>query len=306
MSTTGQSEAAQSSRQRDWSACPALIDAATKDLFRKNACRITGLPVDATAREVARHADKIRMLVELGQDPHTQGAAFPIKPPPNLDEIREAIQRLKDPEKRLIDELFWFWPEEFGKSQSEAEMQALAKGDLESASAIWSSKEEHPTAGVVAKHNLALIFHISALDWENYSVRNEVEAERRQKISDYWKGAFDRWERLAKNETFWDKITARIRQLNEPNLPTGFARRMRATLPKAFDKINAELAVDFAESGKIELARLHVQFMRETHQGSDNVEKIAELVLTPARNRLKEQIKSSRDREMDPKIRTSS
>src|ERR1017187_2760704 len=142
MSTTGQIETAQSSRQRGSSACLPLIEAATKDLFRKNAFRITGLPVDATAREEARHNDKIRQLAELGKDPHTQNAAFPIKPPPGLDEIREAIQKIKDPEERLIDEFFWFWPEEFGNSQSDPAIQALAKGDSKTAIEIWNSKDK--------------------------------------------------------------------------------------------------------------------------------------------------------------------
>lgn len=275
--------------------CKPLIDAATKDLFRKNAFRITGLSVDATAREVARHADKLKMLAELGQDPHTQNSAFPMKPPPSLDDIREAIQKLKDPEKRLVDEFFWFWPEEFGKSQTDPAIQALAKGDLSSAIDIWSAKEKSPTDGAVASHNLALVFHVTALDWENYAVKNTVEAERREKMTKYWKGAFSRWETLVTNDKFWEQVVSRIRQLNEPNLPTGFARRIRATLPEALDKINAELAVAFAESGKIELARLHIQFMRETHQGLDNVERTAELVLRPAISRFKDQIKHAEE-----------
>lgn len=283
------------SRQSKAGECKPLIDAATKDLFRKNAFRITGLSVDATTREVSRHADKLKMLAELGQDPHTQSAAFPMKPPPSLDEIREAIQKIKDPEKRLVDEFFWFWPEEFGNSQSDPAMQALAKGDSKTAIEIWASRENGTTSSATAKHNLALVYHVCALDWENYSVKNTVEAERREKMTNYWKGAFSRWEYLATNEQFWEQVVARIRQLNEPSLPTGFARRMRATLPEALDKINAELAVAFAESGKIELARLHIQFMRETHQGLDNVEKTAELVLTPARNHLKEQIQRARE-----------
>ena len=86
----------------------------------------------------------------------------------------------------------------------------------------------------------------------------------------------------------------RICQLNEPNLQPGFARQMRASLPEALDKINAELAVAFAESGKIETARLHIRLMRETRQGHDNVEKVAELVLSPARNRIKEQIQRAK------------
>jgi hypothetical protein len=294
MSTTGQSEAAQASRKRGSSACLPLIDAATKDLFRKNAFRITGLPVDATPREEARHTDKIKHLAGVGKDPHTQDAAFPIKPPPGLDAIREAIQNLKDPEKRLVDEFFWFWPEVFGQGQSDPAIQALSKGDSKTAIEIWSAKEKSTTDGSVAAHNLALVYHIIALDWENYSVKNEVEAERRQKISNYWKDAFNRWERLSTDERFWEKVTARIRQLNEPNLQPGFARRMRATLPEALGKINAELAVVFAQLGKIEIARFHLRLMRETHQGQDNVEKIAELVLTPARNRLKEQIQRAK------------
>ncbi len=294
MSTTGQSEAALSSRKRGSSPCLPLIDAATKDLFRKNAFRITGLSVDATAREEARHNDKIKQLAELGKDTHTQDAAFPIKPPPGLDDIREAIQKLNDPQKRLIDEFFWFWPQEHGQSKSDPAIQALAKGDSKTAIEIWNGKEESTTDSVVASHNLALVYHIIALDWEHYSFKNEVESERRQKITNYWKGAFKRWERLVNDEQFWDKVTTRIRQLNEPNLQPDFARQMRASLPEALDKINAELAVAFAESGKIETARLHIRLMRETRQGHDNVEKVAELVLSPARNRIKEQIQRAK------------
>lgn len=296
MSIPAQQSSERIHRQRRSLKCKPLIEVATKELFRKNAFRITGLPVDATTREISRHADKLKMLAELGQDPHTQSAAFPMKPPPSLDEIREAIQKLKDPEKRLLDEFFWFWPEEFGNSQADPAMQALAKGDLSAAIDIWSAKEKCNTDGVVASHNLALVFHITALDWENYAVKNTVEADRRKKMTNYWKEAFNRWETLATSEPFWEQVVARIRQLNEPNLPTDFARRMRATLPEALVKINAELALAYAESGKIELARLYIKFMRETHQGLDNVEKTAELVLTPARGRLQEQIRHARDR----------
>lgn len=287
MSTPREKASERSSRQRGTSECKPLLDAATKDLFRKNAFRITGLSVDATTREISKHERDLKILAELEQ---IQGTAFSIKPPPTLDEIREAIQNLKDPEKRLIDEFFWFWPEEFGASKSDPGVQAVLRGNVDGAIKIWSARENDGASGFVAKHNLTVLYHLCALDLDNYLLRNEVTEDRQQKITSYWKGAFSRWGHLATNEYFWDNVTARIRQLNEPNLPTGFARRMRATLLEALDKINAELAVAFADSGKIELARLHVRFMREMNQGPDNFEKTAELVLTPARNRLKEQI----------------
>ena len=52
-----------------------------------------------------------------------------IKPPPSLDEIREAMQRLRDPEKRLVAEFLcflWFWPEGFGQSKSDTAIETLA------------------------------------------------------------------------------------------------------------------------------------------------------------------------------------
>lgn len=276
--------------------CKPMLEAATKDLFRKNAFRITGLPVDSTTREISRHSDKLKIMAELGHEESVHTAAFAIKPPPSLDEIREAIQRLNDPEKRLIDEFFWFWPEEFDNNQSDPATQALAKGDSKTAIEIWAARENGAASSATAKHNLALIHHVRALDSEIDALENADEVEPRQNIATDWREAFSRWENLATNEHFWEQVVARIRQMNEPNLPTGFARRMRATLPEALDKINAELAVAFAESGKTGLARLHIQFMRETHQGLDNVEKTAELVLTPAKNRLKEQTRRAKER----------
>jgi hypothetical protein len=275
--------------------CEPLLDAANQDLFRTNAFRMTGLPVDATPRDVAKHAEKLKLLTELGQDPQ-RNAAFPLRPPPTVQDIREAIQKLKKPEKRLVDEFFWFWPENFGYSRSDVAIQALEKGDFETAAEIWMSKRKHPSEGVAATHNLALIFYISALEWENHSLRTEIDGKRREEINGYWKAAFYRWGRILANEQLWEKVATRVHQLNEPNLTTGFVRRMRATLPAAFIKINAELALAFAESNKPEVARLHIELMRGTSESLAHIEKMAELVLTPARKRLKEQVRKAKER----------
>ena len=275
--------------------CKPLLDVATKDLFRKNAFRITGLRVDATPRDIGKHAEKLKLLAELGQNPQPN-AAFALRPSPTVEDIRDAIQRLKDPEKRLIDEFFWFWPENFGDSRADAAIEALEKGELESAAEIWMAKRKHPIEGVVATHNLALIFHISALEWEVHSLSTEIDAKRREEVIQYWKAAFYRWGRTLTNEQLWEKVATRVHQLNEPNLTTGFVRRMRATLPAAFVKINAELALAFAESGKPEVARGHIELTRGTSESVAHIEKIAELVLTPARRRLKEQVRKAKER----------
>jgi hypothetical protein len=301
MSTVIESNTFTSRRDEASTECTPLLDVATKDLFRKNAFRITGLPVDTTARDIAKHAEKLKVLAELGQNPQLN-ASFPLRPSPTVEDIREAIQKLKDPEKRLIDEFFWFWPENFGQSRSDGAIEALERGDLKGATEIWMSKRKHSIEGVVATHNLALIFHILALDWEDYALKTEIDAKRRAEITKYWETAFYRWGRILTNEQLWEKVVTRIRQLNEPNLTTGFARRMRATLPVALSKINAELAIAFAESGKLESALLHIQLIRAPSEGLANAEKAAELVLTPARKRITGQVRQAKERaDNDPR-----
>lgn len=285
-----------STARRGPAECKPLLDAATKDLYRNNAFRITGLPVDASSREIAKHADKLKLMAELGQGEDIHTAVFALKPPPALDVIREAIQRLKDPERRIVDEFFWFWPLELENSRSDPALEAMAKGDINSAYNIWLSQENDATLGFIATHNIAVMWHVYALDWEQYRVSASVDEERRQKIEAYWRESFTRWEKLAEDNRLWNRLTTRVRQIDDPRLTTGFVRRMRSSLPEALDKINAELALAYAEAGKLDLARLHIQFMRETHRGLDNVEKTAELVLAPTKTRLREQIERAKNR----------
>ncbi len=279
------------------SMCKPLLDAATPDLFAANAFRITGLPVDATTREITKQADKLKMMEKLGQGKSVHTGAFALKNPPTVDEIRDAIQKLKDPELRIIDEIFWFWPQRFGQSASDPALQALAAGDADAPLEIWTRQEADETDSFVGRHNIAVLWHLTALDKENqYATAAEFTEESMRQTEKLWRGAFKRWELLAVDDVFWESVSTRIQHLDDPRLTTGFARRMRVTLPHALDKVNAELALRYAESDRMDLARVHVQFMRETNQGHDNVERTAELVLAPAKGRLKQQIQRARDR----------
>ena len=308
--------------------CKPLINAATRNLYRNNAFRITGLPIDATNREIAKHVEKLRMMAELGQTQTGNKCAFALNPSPTTDDIREAIQKLKDPEARVIDEFFWFWPAEFGKSQSDPAIQALAKNDSQTAHQIWRDEiKNNQTDGIVAKHNLAILWHLTSLDSEQELLTAVNQAEIREELSEvernwrenfsrtpenktppnypqnhkvkteietWWRESFKYWEHLAVDDSLWEKVGKRIRQIDDARLTTGFHRRMKNTLPEALDKINAELALLHAEKGNMGMARFHIQFMRETNPGLDNVEKTADLILAPIKTRLRGQIQQTK------------
>lgn len=287
---------ASDSRSRSSLICQPLLKTATPDIFRVNAFRITGLRVDSTIREITKHADKLKMMEELGQGHSANTGAFSLPNPPTVDQIREASQRLKDSEQRIIDEFFWFWPRQFGESGSDPALRALEAGDSDTAFKIWTTLETSPTDGVVAMHNIAVLWHLMALEWESYYSERTWTEEKKQETERFWRSAFKRWELLAVDDLLWDHVTQRIKQLDDPRLTTGFARRMRATFPDALDKINAELACRYAENGHVDRAKVHVEFMRETNQGLDDVDKTAELVLAPATTRLKAQIQRAQQR----------
>lgn len=273
-----------------------LVEEACLNLYRENAFRITGLPVDATAKEIARHSDKLKIMEELGQGDAAHSSAFALNPPPSVDQIREAIRRLRDPEKRLIDEFFWFWPMTIGNSASDPALQALMRGDPSCAYTIWNAEENNPEIGFVATHNIAVMCHLLAVEWTLYQIAAGVDSNREEEVRTYWREAFTRWKMIISNELVWDTVKDRIRSIDDARLTIGFGRRMNNSLPDALSKINAEAAVKFAEQGQSERARTHVDFMREPQQGVDTFANTAELALASARTRLKQQIERARER----------
>ena len=58
--------------------CELLLGIATVHILRKNSFQITGLPVDATSREISKHIDKLKQMTELRiatgahRGPHSQ------------------------------------------------------------------------------------------------------------------------------------------------------------------------------------------------------------------------------------------
>jgi hypothetical protein len=269
--------------------CLPLLNAAHLDIYRENTFRIAGISVDASEREIKKQAGRLKMREELlGQDEDGTAHAYALRPAPSVDQIRAAMQRLKEPEQRLIDEFFWFWPKEFGKSEEDPAIQALQRGDGTTAHGIWSNEAVNPATGYVAIHNLAILYHLVALDWTLEDLKTGVDTEREAKIEAYWRSAFHYWEHVATHDDIWNMIKTRVQALDDPRLTTGFVRRMRASLPEAFDKINAEAALKFAEAGRMDWARKHIDFMNETHQGLDDVEKTSLLVLAPAKRRVQQ------------------
>ncbi|WUH98708.1 hypothetical protein OHR68_35190 [Spirillospora sp. NBC_00431] len=199
------------------------------DLYRQNPFRVTGLAVDASSRDVRRRSEQLRVQAKLGTGIGTGSTLLPLGPPPDGDAVQEAIQRLRDPVRRLEDELFWFWPAHDGDEA----LDALRAGRVEDAERHWSDPGPgRPTA--VAAHNLAVLAHARALDDDDH---------------DQWERALRHWRTVVDTDAFWDLVAARARAADDPRIGPHAAEELRERLPSALLSISAGLAVRDAQAG---------------------------------------------------------
>lgn len=281
--------------------CKPLLTSATRMLYARNAFRITALPVDASARDIGRQADRLKIMAELNQPVAGSAAAFAPSPPASLDEIREAMQRLKEPEHRLIDELFWFWPEEYGNSRGDAALLALARGDQQAALEVWREKECDPIAGIVATHNLAVYWHCKALEAENQALAGAGAAASFAEIEAAWSLALAGWTKVAGNDSFWDRVRNRMKNLGAERLTDGFCESMQGWFLQAIDQASGDLALACAAAGHLDDARRQVRRIEQSETRRNEAGKTAELVLAPTKKRLEQQVAFAKSRgQADP------
>ena len=189
---------------------PYLLNQATQKLYVTNAFRITGLSISATDREIARLAEKIKVEEKLGREVGALSEVLPLEPPPRTDAIRDAAHRLRDPEKRLIEEFFWVWPDPVEQGTEDKGLRALKTGKVYAALAHWRLCAQRTEPDPIAVHNLAVVSHLVALDHENGTPPPPAPGLLAANPTALWKASIGYWRQLLGLQTFWALFAARI------------------------------------------------------------------------------------------------
>lgn len=266
-----------------------LLKMARPDIYRINAFRILSVPVTASQKEISARTRQIDLMGKYGDVEQHSSGFLSLIPAHDSDARREAQQRLLDPELRFIDEFFWFWPVSPSSSgESDDALVAMRQDDLSRALSIWERHEVEGSEANVSRHNLAVLYHAMALDIECAKAGEKmVSKQQAEQKRSYWEKAFSRWQMLLNDEGFWQRVRERIRELDDPRLTTGTARRIREGLPTALLSINALLAVEAAEINDPFDALYHLQLVRQS--GFDNaiIDEAIYRAVVPIRDRLK-------------------
>ncbi len=261
-----------------------LFEASQPEIYQNNPFRVAEVAIDATARDLSRRQQMVEMAGKTGIPiPPGSGRALPLNHVVDPTRVRNALQQLRDPEARLVSEFFWFWPHEMGQSARDDALRALAENQIVRAQAIWESEEQRRDSNV-ALHNLTVLAHVAALDQELQASSAERQEFREQDRT--WDEAFRRWQALLDHEGFWSRLTARVRDLNDPRLTTGVVRRLRDGLPLALLLINANLALRAAERGDTNGAKRQLHLMQTSGFDPALIDRALQRTIEPLRTRI--------------------
>jgi len=256
----------------------ALLKISTVQLYQVNAFRITGLNVHSSLRDITREGEKLEMSIKLGVV-RSSNNILPLPEQVSNPAIRAALQTLKDPEQRLLHEMFWFWPC-IGQSKEDPALRALQLGNYQGAVNLWTNAMAREKG--IAVHNLAVFYHVRALDEANQIAKRQTTTEfGKQSL---WSNAYRYWGELIGHSEFWDSLTNRIREISDPRLAVETAQRIWSSLPDALLSINAHLAVSAAENEDFEEAGKQLRLMYASDFGIDRAKKATLRPLTPLRD----------------------
>jgi hypothetical protein len=272
-----------SSGERAWP-CEPLLEAATTELYQRNPFRRAGLPVLAGPRQISRRVDQLRLELELG----TLAFGWAFAPPPvtSGDEIRQLLQEFRDPRQRLIAEFFWFWPEKYPDDAADPAIEYLAAGDKSRAFRQWCRTAAEGNSS--ANHNLAVYFHLQALEQEQNAELPDEE------LNDLWQRALYFWEQIAEEKEFWARLQGRVVKLGDPQLKAEFVAQMRGSLREALSRINASLALKNAEHGRSGRAAMHIALLGVIHRDPSFGQRTAEKYTAPVVHRIEARIAEAR------------
>lgn len=264
-----------------------LLQAARPDLFRHNAFRIAELPVRAQNKDMDRRQKMIEMAAQTGASvPPGPYRALPLDGAVDAERLREAMNRLRDPVLRIIDELFWFWPLEGAGAGPDPAIALLSENQVRPAFETWKKLGLQGDAAGVAGHNLAVLCSAVALEFEDPAAAQALKDVTPKEAAVFWDLAFKGWKLVIDTDAFWERVEERIREINDPRLPTATSRRIRRTLPLALLSINARLAVQAAEKGNKEAAERHRKAMSQSGFDAALADRALRVASDPLRDRI--------------------
>lgn len=256
-------------------------------LFEHHPFRVLELPVGATTREVSRRSQFMEQALRNQMPPPPGPARYLPGSISDENAVRLAGHHLSDSRRRLIAELFWFWPLSGGPLAADDPLGIMADPDQDAVEAwttiVNTSTDDRRT--VAAWHNLAVMALYEAL------TPTSAALARPGQLASLWAVCWVWWRPLLDGgSALWDYLRLRIRDLDDPALKPGAAEGLRRALPAALFLIQVRCAMKHREAGRLEVFQALMTQARAQHLPGDAANALDEalnVIVSPARESLR-------------------
>jgi hypothetical protein len=258
----------------------SLLSGEIVHLYQNNPFRVLNIPFDATLREAEKRVQRLRVLHQTGQRTFDEFA------------LREALQMLRDPKRRLLAELFWFIIDSQPASLDGQAMQKLREGQWTEARDIWRKLAGKTRSDETrrATHNLAVLMHARVVTMEAgknpFLKRMTGNTPLPAEVLDGWREALHQWSEYWRDAAGWNHWHARVRAVADRRLRDDFVDELRDLLPDALLQINRDLARKYADAGHGLAAGTHCRLMQESGFAPELATQYARTVIDPLRSQI--------------------
>ena len=267
--------------------CQNMTNTCNLEVYTENPFYLLGLSPFASNRTIRRKKQDFESANALGnkQWENEFNHLLGLRSVPTFDKVNETFLKLEDPRSRIIYEIFWFWPLD---DNEDVASNLLHVGRVDDSMKIWAYEEQStaPHRALIATHNIAVFYHLYAIDAERQFIKNNASSffypKEHKKMCDYWQKSLSRWEKLLNSSSFWDILQKRIKDIDDSRLTPQFIQQVRNELPCSLNRINANFVLEYAKRSdkKNEITR-HITYVKDFYQGYDRIQSILESVIEP-------------------------
>lgn len=205
------------------------------NLFQKNAYQILGLDISSTQKEIVKRAKEIQNYLLIDEHPEYPTDISFYKDKRTSDNVKESLQKLSQPEKRIKEYFFWF---EIRNDIDEKAIHLINKDEHNEALELWKAEmDKSESKSYFYKKNLAI----------TYSVLLDVKGQKNhlEKSLSYWHSLF-------KDDNFWTTFFKNYKLFDDLDTREDILTTFRNNAPKYLADFYLEVSKKYADKSIFE------------------------------------------------------
>lgn len=251
-----------------------LREVVTPQVYGRNPFAIFGMPILSTEQQLQRQFQWMKTAAGVGEQVWKEETSFHVNWEVGVRHIEDAFQELKDPCRRIVQELMWFWPQHQDISKVDPGMALLIEGDADGAASHWRLAESRGRGRIIATHNLAVLYHMAALCTCSCNDDYEMNLSLDDESDNLWNMAFEKWRESLGQDATWNYLKDRVEQIQDPRLTEWEIDELREEIPAAILNISKLLVRAAVEDECFEDATEHMNRILQSGFDDELIEQI--------------------------------